>query len=100
MQKWWNKTAEGETSNGPAGRRQPHSFPPVTGPLRHLSIAASSVLLDRFDRTLRKLGKNTLVEDTKTLRPKGFNAHHFITLVKRAGDPETSTGLEKLRFLA
>lgn len=33
------------------------------------------------------------------LRTKGFNAHHFVDLVKRKGDAETDTGREKLQFL-
>jgi Helicase conserved C-terminal domain len=88
---WTSRESEPETKR---------SFPAITGPLRHLTIAASSVLLDRFDRTMRKLGKRALVEDMNVLRSKGFNAHHFIELVQRLGDTDPNTGLEKLRFLA
>ncbi len=75
------------------------NFPSTTAPLRKLTVTASSVLLDRFDRTLSKVKKNTLVGDMAVLRSRGFNGHHFIHMVKRTGDPSTQTGLEKLRFL-
>lgn len=47
-----------------------------------------------------KVDSNSLVPQMAILRTKGFNAHHFVSLVKRRGDAETSTGREKLQFLA
>jgi hypothetical protein len=33
------------------------------------------------------------------VRAKGLNGHYFIDIVKRPRDPETATGLQKLKFL-
>jgi hypothetical protein len=78
---------------------KPKSFPAIIAPLRHLTIAASSVLLDRFETMLRSCGRTGLVEDMVVLREKGFTAHNLVPMVKRQGDPETRTGVEYLRFL-
>jgi hypothetical protein len=75
------------------------SFPPIVAPLRYLTVASSSVLLDRFERTMRHAGRTGLVEDMSLLRDKGFNAFNIIPLVKRDGDGDITTGLECLRFL-
>lgn len=74
-------------------------YPPVTGPLRKLTVNSSSILLDRFDRTLEKVGNDSPMGTMSTLRIKGFNAHHLIYMIERPGDPDTFTVLQKLRFL-
>lgn len=48
---------------------------------------------------MRKFGHNTRVDDINRFRARGLNAHHFIDIVKREGDPHTTTGFEKLQFL-
>lgn len=84
---------------GKESEQKKHNFPPVTGSLRKLTMCAGSTLLDRFDHTMRKVGKSALVDDMSTLRTKCFNANHMVDMVLRKGDPLPSTGLEKLRFL-
>lgn len=74
-------------------------FSPTAGPLRKLTIAASSVFLDQFDKTLDRVGKTSLVGDMEKLRTMAFNAYHFLQMVKRQGDVPVNTGLEKLKML-
>ena len=83
-------------TDGSAGKEH---FPHITAPLRHLTIASASVLLSRFDRMLRKIHRNTLVEDLTMFRQQGISAHHLIFLTRRAGEPSPTTGLTKLQSL-
>ena len=76
------------------------SFPAIVKPLRHLTMISGSVLMDRFDRVVSKLGMSTLVGDMQKFRNLNLTAHHFIDIVKRPGDPPTNTGVEKLKFLS
>lgn len=79
------------------GKRE--SFPNVMASLRQLTIASASLILGRFDRTLRQMGFNTLVDDLNHFRAKNLGTREILALAKREGDAETNTGLEKLRFL-
>jgi hypothetical protein len=92
MRSWFNSEKERKLG-------EPKSFPAIMAPLRRLTVAASSVLLDRFETTLRACGRTGLVGDMSVLREKGFTAHNLVPMVKRPGDPETQTGVEYLRFL-
>ena len=74
-------------------------FPPVTGELRKLTVCSASTLLERFDSTMRRIGRDSLVKNMSGLRLRGFNAHHFVEMVTRKGDPVRSTALDKLRLL-
>lgn len=51
-------------------------FPPVTGALRKLTVCSASSLLERFDSTMGRIGRDALVKDMSGLRNRGFNAHH------------------------
>jgi hypothetical protein len=86
-------------SGDPSQPNAADTFPHVMAPLRHLTIASCSLLLSRLDRMLRKVGRNTLVDDITLFRTKGLSAHHIVDLVRRQGDPPVRTGMEKLRFL-
>ena len=104
MRDWANKNAKkGKTTmeiSGPGTNRWGSAhFSAITGPLRWLTMVSASVLLNRFNRTLWRLRFNTLVNDMNRFWVKGLNAHHFIDIVKREGDPLTITELEKLQFL-
>lgn len=79
---------------------RPDNFPNVMASLRLLIIASSSLILSRFDRTLRKMRLNTLINDMNRYRAKNIGAREMIVVAKRQGDPITNTGMEKLRFLA
>lgn len=96
MKDFFNNKVEGPitSANNPST-----NFPQVTAELRKLTVTASSVLLYRFDQTLTSVNKSSLVQDMMALRNKGFNAHHFISMVKRRGDPVTDTVRDKARFM-
>lgn len=95
VKSWVNVAAEPSKA-----KHQQKNFLPVVATLRKLMVTAASVLLDQIDRTLKKVGKTSLVTDMSVLRTKRFNAHHFIEMVKRAGDSTINTGREKVKFLA
>lgn len=84
------KTTEGD---------KPTNFPPITGSLRKLTVCAASTLLERFDRTMATVDRNSLVGDMTVLRNRGFNSNHFAEMVHRKGDPDLVTGKDKLTFL-
>jgi hypothetical protein len=67
--------------------------------LRHLTITSCSLLLSRFDRMLRKVDRNTLIDDITLFRTKDLSAHHIVDLVRRQDDSSVKTDMKKLRFL-
>ncbi len=67
--------------------------------LRHLTIASCSLLLSRLDRMLRKVDRNTLIDDITLFRTKNLSAHHIVDLVRRQDDSSVRTDMKKLRFL-
>lgn len=77
-----------------------NKFPNVMAPLRYLTIASCSLLLSRFDRTLRKIQLNTLMNDMNRFRAENITAIEILSIVKRPKGPNTETGFEKLQFLA
>ena len=48
----------------------------------------------------QNIKKNTLVEYLYAFRAKGFSAHHFADLTRRADDPIAVTGKEKFNFFS
>ena len=90
---WYKKKPE------KSGEKQ-NNFPPVTGSLRKLTVCAASTLLERFDRTMGRIVRSSLVEDMSNLRNWGFNANHFMDMVLRKGNANPFTGLDRLNFLA
>ncbi len=75
------------------------TFSHVMISLRHLTIANFSLLLNKFDRMLRKIDRNTLIDDITLFRAKDFSAHHIVDLVRRQNDSSIKTNMKKLRFL-
>ncbi len=67
--------------------------------LRHLTIANFSLLLNRLDRMLRKIDRNTLIDDINLFRAKDLSAHHIVDFVRRQDDSSIKTDMKKLRFL-
>jgi hypothetical protein len=67
--------------------------------LRHLTIASFSLLLNKLDRMLRKVDRNTLIDDITLFRAKDLSVYHIVDLVKRQDDSSIKTNMKKLRFL-
>jgi hypothetical protein len=75
------------------------TFSHVMISLRHLTIANFSLLLNRLDRMLRKIDRNTLIDDINLFRAKDLSAHHIVDFVRRQDDSSIKTDMKKLRFL-
>lgn len=75
------------------------NFPPVTGSLRKLTVCTAFALLERFDCTMERGNKSSLVADITSLRTRGFTANDLLEMVHRQGDPDLATGKDKLNFL-
>ena len=87
-------------SQRPEKRSEKHNnFPLVTRALRKLTVCAASLLLERFDRTMEKIRRSSLVEDMTSLRHRGFNANHLKDIQLQKADSTPLTALKKLKFL-
>jgi hypothetical protein len=67
--------------------------------LKKLIVTSFSILLNRFDRILIRLNKNSLIDDMIVLRNKEFNAHHLIFMMKRTDDLVIEIDLKKIRYI-
>jgi hypothetical protein len=66
---------------------------------KKLIVTSFSILLNRFDRILIKLNKNSLIDDMIVLRNRKFNAHHLISMMKRTDDLVIEIDLKKIRYI-
>jgi hypothetical protein len=66
---------------------------------KKLNVTSFSILLNRFDRTLIRLNKNSLIDDMIVLRNKEFNAHHLIFMMKKTDDSVIEIDLKKIRYI-
>ena len=75
------------------------SFSSVTVFFRLLSIVSELFVFSRVDRMLKKINKNTLIENFFSFRAKKFFVHHFANFERRAKNKIATTKREKLKFL-
>ena len=64
-----------------------------------IDYVSCSFLFSRFDRMLKRIDKNTLIENINLFRNKNISAHHIINLVKRSEDPSINTDMTKFQML-
>ena len=57
----------------PRGEDKRKTFQPIIGSLRKFTVCSASTLLERFDMTMGRIGKNSLVGNMSGLRYRGFN---------------------------
>ncbi len=67
--------------------------------LRKLIVTSFSILLNRFNRILIRLNKNSLIDDMIVLRNRKFNAHHLIFMMKRTDDFIIEIDLKKIKYI-
>jgi hypothetical protein len=66
---------------------------------KKLIVTSFSILLNRFDRTLIRLNKNSLIDDMIVLRNREFNVHHLIFMMKRTDDFVIEIDLKKIKYI-
>ena len=103
MQEYYDKKESPDESEIPAGpdryKITAGAFPAIAGVLCELNMLTASVTLKRFDESMRAMGLSTLVPGISHLREIGFNAHHFLQVAARKGDPLAETGFAKLKMM-
>ena len=100
LRKWSEKkTSEDNLSPPKARLLKRKDFPATVTQSRFLTVNTSGILLDRFDRVLKGVSHDTLVDEIEQFRLKGLSAHSFLNLVVCPGDEPLDTGREKLAFL-
>ena len=67
--------------------------------LRFFIIVSCSFFFSRFDRMLKKIGRNTLIENINLFRNKNISAHHIINFVKRSENLFTNNDMTKFQML-
>ncbi len=67
--------------------------------LRHLIIASCSLLFSKFDKMLKKVNRNILVDDIILFRKKNLFVHHIVDFVRRQDNSSIKTDMKKFRFL-
>jgi hypothetical protein len=67
--------------------------------LKKLIVTTFSILLNRFDRTLIKMNKNSLIDDMINLKNRKFNVHHLIFMMKRINDFVIEIDLKKIKYI-
>lgn len=90
LKDWARRKDDSETQEG---------FLTITAPLRQLTIASFSLMLNRLNRTMQQLGMDTLVYSISRFRAQNITGHKIIPLVARRGDPQPITGFEKMKML-
>ncbi len=75
------------------------SFSHVMIFLRHLIIVSCFFLFNKLDKMLRKIDRNTLIEDIILFKTKDLFSHHIMNLIKRQNDSAVKTTMKKLCFI-
>jgi hypothetical protein len=71
----------------------------IIASFRKLIVTTFSILLNRFDRILIKMNKNSLIDDMINLKNKKFNVHHLIFMIKRTNDFIIEIDLKKIKYI-
>jgi hypothetical protein len=67
--------------------------------LRQFIIASSSLIFNRFDRTLKQIEFITLIKNLNMYKFKNLSVEKIIIMIKKANDFQIITNFEKIKFL-